>query len=115
MINETPTEQSESEAFSTWLTMKGLRHHHGNDNMYTKSWGQKRKMKSAGFSKGYPDFTIVVQHRGLVFVEMKRVKGGVTSQYQKDWIDALNGLGGVEARVCKGSEDAINFISEIIG
>lgn len=48
----------------------------------------------------------------LVFIEMKRRKGGVTSENQKKWIKTLNEAG-VQTVVCKGSDAAIEFIESI--
>ena len=48
----------------------------------------------------------------LVFIEMKRKKGGVTSVNQKKWIKTLN-KAGVETVVCKGCDAAIEFIESI--
>ena len=45
-------------------------------------------------------------------MEMKRLQGGVVSQHQKDWIEALNNINSevIEAVVCRGFEEAVNKI-----
>ena len=116
MANSTvPNEQCESETFSQWLTLNNIKHHHGNDNMFTRSWGQKIKMKKAGFSKGYPDFTVITR-QGLLFIEMKRAKKSLShiSDEQKEWLEALQGLSGVEATVCWGADEAIDFVKSFV-
>jgi hypothetical protein len=44
---------------------------------------------------------------------MKRLKGGTVSPVQKDWIAKLNAAG-IDARVCKGSKEAIDFIESVL-
>lgn len=45
-------------------------------------------------------------------VEMKRLKGSVTSPEQKAWIEALS-LAGIPSKICKGYEQAVQFIESI--
>ena len=59
-----------------------------------------------------PDLFVCVAGK-LVAVEMKRTKGGVVSESQKKWLEILNAHG-IEARVCKGAEEAIDFINEYL-
>ena len=49
----------------------------------------------------------------LIAIEMKRLKGGTVSPAQKIWIAKLNSAG-IDARVCKGSKNAIDFIESVI-
>ena len=65
-----------------------------------------------GVSAGVPDLFVIVGGR-LIGIEMKRKKGSVTSEYQKQWIAQLNSVG-IETRVCKGCDEAISFIEEVI-
>lgn len=75
---------------------------------FTKSWKTKRKNKQEGVHSGVPDYIIVIPSN-IFFIEMKRVKGSVTSQAQKDWIEALN-TAGVPAFVAKGFDQAKSII-----
>ena len=71
------------------------------------SWRNKvtgAKLKSEGVSPGVPDIFIPA---GMLWIEMKRQKGGVLSQVQKSWLEYLKGLG-YKTLVCKGCDDAIN-------
>lgn len=68
------------------------------------------QMKAEGVTKGVPDLMIPSLK---AFVEMKRVKGGSVSAEQKDWLNYLQSVG-YEARVCKGKDEAIAFIKEIV-
>lgn len=96
----------------------------------TKSHKQRIKNKKLGVSSGVPDLAVVVPTKAiaeryavsrdyeawygnrLVFIEMKRKKGGVTSKNQKKWIKTLNEAG-IQTVVCKGCDAAIEFIESI--
>lgn len=104
-----PTEDEEQAAFVQYMRLKNIIHFRVPSETYTKSWAQKAKNKRLGVVKGVPDL-FVINNRKLYAVEMKRIKGSVTSLEQKEWIKALNEVG-VSAAVCKGAEEAIKFIS----
>jgi hypothetical protein len=108
-----PTEYEEQCVFVEWLETKGLKFSSIPNSTFTKSWNQKRKNTETGLRAGLPDL-LVITPRGLAFVEMKRKRGGVLSPLQKEWIVALNACKCVEARVCKGSDEAISFIYELL-
>jgi len=50
----------------------------------------------------------------MLWIEMKRRKGGVVSEFQKKWISDINKIKDQEAKVCLGSEEAIAFISQYL-
>lgn len=83
---------------------------HTAQETYTKSWKQKNKNKRMGVRSGVPDYLIVTKKK-LLFIEMKRKKGGVVSKAQKEWIKAINGVGG-NAVVCRGFEEAKKVIEK---
>lgn len=58
---------------------------------FTKSWVTKKKNKEMGVRAGVPDMLIVYPDR-VLFLELKRLKGGVLSDAQKAWIEALNAV-----------------------
>ena len=127
---DNPTEDQEQEAFVQWLRLKGYPHFRVPNETYTKSWSQKAKNKKLGVSSGVPDIFIAVpfphphliiahkdrddevRNKILVAIEMKRKKGGVTSENQKKWIKTLNEAG-VQTVVCRGCGAAIEFIESI--
>lgn len=111
--NTSPLEEVEQIAFVKWLELKGLKFTAIPNSTYTKSIKQKVKNKRMGLRCGLPDLLIITP-KGLVFVEMKRKQGSVTSDEQKEWIEALNKLQGVQAQVCKGADEAINFITKFL-
>jgi len=87
---------------------------HVNNEQYTKSWGIKLKNKRMGVRPGVPDMIIVGKSK-LLFLELKRVKGGVVSDYQKEWLEALESLGSpVEAIIAKGWDEARKAIDSVI-
>lgn len=80
---------------------------------YTTSWTAKRRNTRAGVRRGVPDYIVPTAHK-LLFIELKRTKGGTVSPDQEQWIEALNQIPNVEARVCRGYEAAKAFIEENI-
>ncbi len=56
---------------------------------YTKSWSTKRKNTAMGVRAGVPDM-LIVYHNHILFLELKRAKGGVVSEDQQKWINAIN-------------------------
>lgn len=112
-MKKIPLEYDECLVFVQWLELKKLRFTHVPQETFTKSWGIKMKNKRMGVKSGIPDY-IVITPKGLVFVEMKRLSGGVVSETQKEWITALNECKGVQAGVCKGASEAIAFVSKFL-
>lgn len=106
-----PTEAAEQIALRQYLDIKGYKYFRVPSETYTQSWNQKRLNKALGVVKGVPDM-FVIAHGILIAVELKRVKGGVISPEQKEWIKALNDVG-TPAAICKGAEEAIAFIESM--
>jgi hypothetical protein len=106
------TESQEADVFVAWLRVNGIRFYHAPSETGHTPEALRRavRMKRAGTVKGYPDYCIVLPGVGLVFVELKRLKGSRTSPEQLDWIDALNACPGTQAAVCKGAQAAIDFV-----
>lgn len=100
-----PTEAEEQIRFVQYLRLKNLAHFRVPNETFTKSWRQKNMNTALGVSKGVPDLFVIVAGR-LIAIEMKRVKGSVTSPEQKVWISRLN-KAGVPAYIAKGCSEAI--------
>lgn len=121
--NNTPLERFEQSALVDWLEAQGLLFSSTAQSTYTTSWNQKRLNHATGLRKGVPDMLIVIPPERavdgsgrVIFVELKRVKGGVVSPEQKKWIAALNAVGGtVDAFVAHGADEAIEEIARVIG
>lgn len=85
---------------------------------FTKSWATKNKNKAMGVRAGVPDMIIVYPDR-VLFLELKRLKGGVVSVAQNEWIDALQQVGRktdsrVYAGIAYGFDDAKNEIDSLL-
>lgn len=112
--NETPTEAEECYTLVQYLDARKLLYSHLAQSTFTKSWTQKAKNKRLGVHKGVPDYMIIVPDQGLLFIEMKRSKGGVVSPEQKQWIDELNAIKGVGAFICTSADGAIGIIEHLL-
>ena len=108
-----PTEDIEQRIVVQYCDLKGYPRFRVPNETYTKSWAQKAKNKALGVSPGVPDLFVVVGNR-LIAIEMKRQKGGTTSPPQRKWLEVLN-RAGITARVCKGADEAIQFINSVQG
>lgn len=114
--NTTPLESDEGKEFIAWLRLNGLRAHHS-PNETGHSEADKRRairMKRQGTSAGYPDYTILLPNRGILFIELKRLSGSSTSAEQKEWIAAINEIPGAEAYVAKGAEEAKEIVKRFL-
>ena len=103
-----PTEEAEQIVVVQYLELKGHKFTAIPNSTYTKSWNQKRKNTATGLRAGFPDMVAIIDGN-FIAIEMKRTKGGVVSKEQKEWIEALQEAG-VEARICRGANEAIKFI-----
>ena len=68
-------------------------------------------LQSEGVRSGIPDLMLAIpkgMHHGL-FIEMKKKKGGVVSDAQREMMDILNALG-YKAVICHGCDDAFACI-----
>lgn len=123
MKNLTPLEQTEQSDFVTWLENKGLKFTSIPNNTYTKYHSVKRHNHTQGLRRGFPDLVILIApHQSkdglgyFIAIEMKRIKDGVLSIHQEQWISALNSLSTnqINAYVAKGSEEAKTIIKHYL-
>lgn len=116
-----PTENEEAEIFATWLSWQ---QRCGRLRKFTHVANEKGaagksaiiaavRKKRMGVSPGVPDFMIVTYKR-LIFVELKRQRGGSLKPEQKEWLDALAALGVIETCVARGAEEAITFVEKFL-
>ena len=68
------------------------------------------KLRVEGVAAGVPDLFVPALS---LWIEMKREKGGVISEPQKDWIEYLEGIGHTVI-IGRGKEDAISKIQKFI-
>ncbi len=110
--NLIPTEYEEQCAFVEWLEFTGYKFTAIPNSTWTTSINQKVRNKKSGLRAGLPDL-VIVHPKGLVFLEMKRTRGGKTSPHQEEWIEALNSCKGVGAYVVYGCDQAIKLIENL--
>jgi hypothetical protein len=72
-----------------------------------------KKLKAEGVTPGVPDLVVVFNER-IIFIEMKRVKGGTVSAAQKEVIAKINSLG-FDVIIGKGAKDAWDQLSAKLG
>lgn len=105
-----PSEKFEQLRLVSWLQAKGLKFTHVVGNASSRRRGAQNK--AMGMSAGFPDLIIVVR-AAVLFVELKRQRGGRVSDEQAQWIFALHEAG-AHARVCNGFEKAKAFVEEFL-
>ena len=114
-----PTEFQEQSALVEWLEFKRLKFTSIPNSTFVpkkdnaKFWGQLNRNKASGVRKGFPDLVVLTPNK-LLFIEMKRTKGGQTSSEQKEWLESLKLYPCVEVTVAKGCEEAISFIQQYV-
>ena len=110
--NTSISEYEEQKAFVQYLEIKGYKFSALPLDTFTKSWSVRMKNKAIGVRAGVPDLMIIVKNN-LIFIELKRTKGGVLSEYQKEWNKELNNCNGIFAYVANGCDEAIKIIESI--
>lgn len=100
----------------------------GDPYYFTKFYNAQKKLEEGGFivvnpvllpaegvKAGVPDLCLPVargQYHGL-YIELKRQRGGRTSDHQSEWLDALSAQG-YKAALCYGWEQAAGTIIEYL-
>ena len=119
-MNQTPLEIEEQFTVVQWLEAKKIKFTATAHSTFTKSFAQKMKNKKSGLRPGCPDLLIVLQpsqsrsRKGeVLFLEMKRRKGGRLSPEQQEWQVAL-ATAGQHVFVCHGCDEAIEVLSVFI-
>ena len=110
--SDIPLEKDEQKRLCKWLKENKIGH-------WANGLGVKldydvkymASLRSQGYYKGIADMTILLPKGRAMFLELKRVKGGVVSEEQKKWIEYLQSLD-YPARVCYGADEAIEWIKE---
>ena len=110
--SDIPLEKDEQKRLCKWLKENKIGH-------WANGLGVKldydvkymASLRSQGHYKGIADMTILLPKGRAMFLELKRVKGGVVSEEQKKWIKYLQSLD-YPAKVCYGEDEAIEWIKE---
>ena len=85
--------------------------HLGQEVGYTNNWAKRMWRAKEGLTKGFPDY-VVITNSHILFLELKRTKGGTVSQEQKEWITELGFYG--TAVICHGFDAAKKLIEECL-
>lgn len=119
-----PKEDEEAKVFADWLRAAKIPHTHIANEIGGSSRTAKLraiKAKRMGQTAGAWDYEIFIPVLNIdgeidayqeVRVELKRKKGGTVSAAQKEW-GKIYELAGIPCAVCKGAENAIEFINKI--
>lgn len=109
-----PTEYDEQVRFVNWLDDEGIKHYaipNGRTNA-----GEGAKYRASGAVPGVPDLCIPYARKSLhgLYIELKRISGGVVSAQQREWLQFLNDEG-FKAVVCKGFDEAKKVVEDYFG
>ena len=108
ILNDTPSEDFEQMCLIKWIRQNTNLRVFAIPNGGRRSPSEAAKLKATGVSAGVPDLMIPTLR---LFLEMKRIKGGVVSPEQTDWMEYLRGCG-YSAEVARGCDEAIKIIQK---
>lgn len=85
------------------------------NGMHTPNKRAASRMRAMGMKRGVPDIFLPVRRGEFsgLFIELKKIKGGKTSDEQSEWINDLKAQG-YGAIVCKGFEAARDVLIEYL-
>lgn len=115
-----PTEAQEQMTLFSWAAMQSGQYPELNLLYHVPNGGSRHKaeagrLRAEGVKAGVPDLCLPVargQYHGL-YIELKRQRGGRTSDHQSEWLDALSAQG-YKAALCYGWEQAAGTIIEYL-
>lgn len=115
-----PTENQEQAALFEWAEVASGRYPelkllHAIANGGKRDGRTAAVLQRTGVKPGVPDICLPVPRGGYgaLYIELKRVKGGVTSANQRIWLNLLNANGN-RAVVCKGWLEARDTILDYL-
>lgn len=115
-----PTEAQEQMTLFSWAAMQSGKYPELNLLYHVPNGGSRHKaeagrLRAEGVKAGVHDLCLPVargQYHGL-YIELKRQRGGRTSDHQSEWLDALSAQG-YKAALCYGWEQAAGTIIEYL-
>ena len=127
MTKTIPTEEEEQKSLVQWLRAKKIFHfapmNENNAHKQNRKYAMiaEVKAKSMGKVKGVSDIVVMLPHK-ILFIELKRQKkrlksGGLSithtkvSKEQYAFMTKANTFEYIEATICYGAKEAIEFIS----
>jgi len=115
---DNPYEETEQRLVADILDEQGLDWFHV-PNGGGRWKGEGGKLKAQGAKKGVPDIVIMqnpkakgFEHHPGVVIELKRVKGGVVSEEQKEWLQIFKRQG-FSTHVCKGHMEVVEVLQKL--
>ena len=111
-VEKVPLEDQEQAALVVWLKQRDIRFHATPNGGYRHK-ATAGKLKMQGVMSGVPDLTVWPSEGStlpVLWIELKRQRGGQISDAQRSWIDYINTVPGHKAAVCRGFEEARKFI-----
>ena len=111
-----PTEAQEQMTLFSWAAMQSGKYPELKLLYHVPNGGSRHKaeagrLRAEGVKAGVPDLCLPVARGGChgLYIELKRQRGGRTSDLQTGWLDALMKQG-YQVAVCKGWEAAAETI-----
>jgi hypothetical protein len=110
------TESQEGETLVAYLRVRGVKFSHipGETGGTPEAKRRAVRVKRQGYSRGTPDYLIALPGVGMLFIELKRVKGSHTSPEQLEWVEVINQCPGSEAIIAHGAQEAIEHIESLL-
>lgn len=115
-----PTEAQEQMTLFSWAEMQSGKYPELKLLYHVPNGGSRHKaeagrLRAEGVKAGVPDLCLPVPRGGChgLYIELKRQRGGRTSEFQTCWLEALMKQG-YQVAVCKGWEQAANVIVEYL-
>jgi len=110
-------EDDEQKAFIQWLTIKNIFFFSVPNGAVLKGNAMQRarqmnQLKASGFRNGVADVIVMIKDK-VLFIEMKKKKGGRQSESQKQFEKDVSVFDYCEYFVANGSKEAIEIVSEI--
>lgn len=122
MPNNTPLEKEEQIVFVEYCQLHNIKVISTQNGFkmpkYAFNWAAYSKtLKRMGMSKGFPDLIVLARNKSqtheVLFIEMKRQKGGTVQPEQKEWIKTLD-ESGYCVGIAYGCESAINILNNYL-
>lgn len=109
-----PTEEEDQIKLVTWLKKQGIPVAASANGGKRNLW-EAMKLKRMGVSSGFPDLFIPLANRQFtgLFIELKRISGGLVSDQQLEWMRILR-KNGFAAEICRGLDQAKKVITDYL-